>query len=187
MKVNFIINNCLNHTNVNNSGSGASELLFYNTLSALSKFFKIDVYNHSNKICLDDIDYRDYNSFNENQGDTTIVQRYFDKIINLHKQLPNNKYILWSHDYFENGYMHLQGEYSLEYINSYFKTNGIKIVAVSNFHKSNLKSKFPEVEIVVIYNALFSDMFPKIRNVVKKNEITFASNWAKGLETRPNN
>jgi glycosyltransferase involved in cell wall biosynthesis len=182
MKVNFIINNCLNHTNVNREGCGASELLFYNTLLSLSKFYKIDVYNHSNRLRLDDIEYRDYDSFNENQGDTTIVQRYFDKLINLHKQFPNNKYILWSHDFLENGYITVQGEYSLEYINSYFKNNGITTVAVSNFHKNNIKSKFPDIEIVVIYNALFPGIFPKIQNVVKKNEITFASNWAKGLE-----
>ena len=81
MKVNFIINNCLDHTNVDREGCGASELLFYNTLLSLSKFYKIDVYNHSNKICLENIEYRDYSSFNENLGDTTIVQRYFDKLM----------------------------------------------------------------------------------------------------------
>jgi glycosyltransferase involved in cell wall biosynthesis len=42
-------------------------------------------------------------------------------------------------------------------------------------------SFLPDVEIKVIYNALFPEYVPK-QLTVKQNEITFASNWYKGLE-----
>jgi beta-1,4-mannosyl-glycoprotein beta-1,4-N-acetylglucosaminyltransferase len=179
--VNFIINNDCNHDTINVQGCGASEVLFYNTAFSLSKIFKVNVYNHNGSCLIDNVSYKDYNSFNT-QGQVTIVQRHFDVLINLHKQF-NNTYYLWSHDYLDNGFSHLRGEYSREYINEYFKNNGISIIAVSQFHKQHLETILPGVNVIVIYNALFERVFPKIeRNCTENDYVIFGSNWYKGLD-----
>ena len=177
----FVINNNLNHTIVNLQGCGASETTFYNTVASLSKQTALTVYNQFNQPfgIIDRLTYRDYNTFNES-GKVVVLQRFFNEVINFHKKWPTNRYILWSHDYLEKSST-LFGEYSRDYINEYYKTNGITVVAVSNFHKSNILSFLPDVEIKVIYNALFPEYVPK-QLTVKQNEITFASNWYKGLE-----
>ena len=55
-------------------------------------------------------------------------------------------------------------------------------MAVSNFHKSNILSRMPNLNIKVIYNALFYDLYKKnADNIVNNNHIIFASSWSKGL------
>jgi glycosyltransferase involved in cell wall biosynthesis len=181
----FVIDNDLDHEIVNLQGCGASETLFYNTVSSLSRKIPVTVYNKSLKNTgglneTGGLAYRDYNSFNET-GKVVVFQRFFNEIINFHKRSPDNRYILWSHDYLDNGIKTCFGDYSATYINEYFKANSIKIVAVSNFHRANILSFLPDVEITVIYNALFPAYFPK-QLTIKQNEITFASNWWKGLD-----
>ena len=165
MNINFIINNNSNHLLINNEGGGASELLFYNTAKALNG----TIFNNF---------YKNLDSFNVTTS-IVIVQRNFGLLIDYSKKY-SNKYFLWSHDFLENDFSHLSGNYSSEFINEYFKNNCVTVIAVSDFHKNNLLLHFPDVNIIVIYNALFPNVFPKIKTI-KKNQILFASNWAKGL------
>lgn len=183
----FIIQKTCNHQTIINDGGGASELLFYMTALQLSNYFNIIIYNKEpNELCIDNIQYKylpDNNNPNiENiQDSVIIVQRHFDVLIELHKINPSNKYILWSHDYLEYN-SHLTGKYSYNEINKYFNTQNIQIISVSNFHKSNILSRMPNLNIKVIYNALFSDLYKKnADNIVNNNHIIFASSWSKGL------
>jgi hypothetical protein len=182
MNKNFVILNDFNHISINNEGGGESELLFFNVAFSLSKTFNIKIFKTGGEFgIIDDIEYLQISEFKERNTDV-IVQRHFNLLIELHKKNPYNNYILWSHDYLENGFSHLRGDYSKDFINEYFKNNNIKIVAVSNFHKNNLLTEFPDVNIQVIYNALFKSIYPKFEEKNIKSQITFASNWAKGLD-----
>lgn len=184
----FIINNNGNHQNIINSGSGASEFLFYLTAYKLSSYCNITIFNRDIPTTLDSIEYKylpnNLNPSIENINNSVIiVQRHFTILIDLHKSNPSNKYILWSHDFLENNFTHLAGNYSPLEINDYFYKNNITIVSVSNFHKNNIQSILPDVNIVCIYNALFSEHFLKNENIVSnKNNIIFASNWGKGID-----
>jgi glycosyltransferase involved in cell wall biosynthesis len=186
----FIIPNDKNHLSILNDGGGASELLFYTLARNLSKDYKIIIYNlEKDQLTLDNIE---YNYFNRNNLDfikniensVFIVQRHFDIAIDLHKINSKNKYILWSHDYLEYSFPNLSGNYSNDYINAYYSKNAISIVAVSNFHKDNVMSKFPNTSIYVIYNALFPELYVKCDSTnidFNINHIIFASSWSKGL------
>jgi glycosyltransferase involved in cell wall biosynthesis len=186
----FIINKDKNHLSILNDGGGASELLFYTLAYNLSKDYKVIIYNlEKEQLILDNIE---YNYFNRNNLDfikninnsVFIIQRHFDIAIDLHKINSKNKYILWSHDYLEYSFSNLSGNYSQDYINAYYSKNAISIVAVSNFHKNNVMSKFPNTSIYVIYNALFPELYVKhdLTNIdFNDNHIMFASSWSKGL------
>jgi len=186
----FIITKDKNHLSILNDGGGASELLFYTLAHNLSKDYKVIIYNlEKEQLILDNIE---YNYFNRNNLDfikninnsVFIIQRHFDIAIDLHKINSKNKYILWSHDYLEYSFSNLSGNYSQDYINAYYSKNAISIVAVSNFHKNNVMSKFPNTSIYVIYNALFPELYVKhdLTNIdFNDNHIMFASSWSKGL------
>jgi hypothetical protein len=186
----FIIPNDKNHLSILNDGGGASELLFYTLAHNLSKDYKVIIYNlEKEQLILDNIE---YNYFNRNNLDfikniknsVFIIQRHFDIAIDLHKINSKNKYILWSHDYLEESFSNLSGNYSHDYINAYYSKNAISIVAVSHFHKNNVMSKFPNTSIYVIYNALFPELYVKLDSTnidFNDNHIMFASSWSKGL------
>ena len=181
-KIYFIINKDSNHKNIIHNGGGASELLFYMTAYKLSNFFNVTIFNRDIPSIIDNIQYL-YLTDDRNidiHDSVIIVQRHFNIAIDLHKKYPSNKYILWSHDYLENNFAHLSGGYLPNEINNYFSKT-IDIVAVSNFHKNNILSRLPNVNVHVIYNALFSELYIKNEVSVDYNNIVFASNWSKGL------
>jgi glycosyltransferase involved in cell wall biosynthesis len=188
MKIFFIIDNGSNHRDIVKEGSGASELLFYRTIFALSSFFDITIYNYGESTVLDGIQYIHFTfenlSFIKNiTGSTVVIQRYFDKAIQLHKTNSTNHYIIWSHDYMEHSSSILRNEYTYEELNAYISNNYIDVVAVSQFHKKNLLSYMPTITVHTIYNALFPDLYTKHDNIpINKNHIVFASNWGKGLD-----
>ena len=184
----FIITKNQNHKTILHDGGGASELLFYTLAYNLSNEHKVVIYNtERNDTIIDNIKYKyidekNLNFINNIQNSIIIIQRHFNIAIELHKINPNNKYILWSHDYLEYSFNNLSGNYSQYDINTYYSINNITIVGVSNFHKTNIQSKFPDININVIYNALFPELFAKHENIIiNKNNIIFASSWSKGL------
>lgn len=186
----FIITKDKNHLSILNDGGGASELLFYTLARNLSKNYKVIIYNlEKEELTLDNIEYKYFNCNNLDfikniQNSVFIIQRHFDIAINLHKINSKNKFILWSHDYLEYGFPNLSGNYNQDYINAYYSKNAISIVAVSNFHKDNVMSKFPDTSIQVIYNPLYPELYVKHSpNTIEfnENQIIFASSWSKGL------
>lgn len=184
----FIINQHGNHESIIKNGNGASEVLLYLTAKSLSAHFDVIVYNRDAPCKIDDVEYRflpdNMNPDIENINNSiVIIQRHFNLAIDLHKINPNNKYIIWSHDYLEKEFNNLSGNYNPLQINDYFVKHNIQIVSVSNFHKSNILFRLPNVNVIPIYNALFSEYFIKQNNInYDKNTIIFASNWAKGLD-----
>ena len=187
MKIIFVINYCKNHQSIINDGSGASEFLFYQTAKSLADDNEIIIYNREESKILDNINYRFLpNNLNpeieKHNNCIVIVQRHFNQIIDIHKRNPSNKYFLWSHDYLDNIFDNLSQKYTKNEINEYFKNNNISIIAVSNFHKSNLKDKFPDIKVDTIYNALFPQHFIKHDINYDENKIIFASSWSKGLD-----
>lgn len=182
----FIINQCKNHQSIIDDGSGASEFLFYLTIKSLSRHFNIVVYNRDSPCKIDDIEYRflpDNMNLDIDNNSVVIVQRHFSILIDLHKANPSNKYILWSHDYLHSKFNNLSGNYNPSEINNYFSKYNIQIVSVSHFHKINILSRLPNVNVTPIYNALFPEYFIKDSNInYDKNTIIFASNWATGLD-----
>ena len=179
----FIINNHGNHNNIVHLGGGASELLFFRTAFELSKYYNVSIINRDTPSIIDNIQYLYLpDNFNIDIHDSiVIVQRHFNIVVDLHKKYPSNKYILWSHDYLENTFVHLTGNYSPKEIDALSQEAHIDIVAVSNFHKNNILSKLPNANVHVIYNALFGDLYVKNDANVDYNNVVFASNWAKGL------
>jgi len=186
----FIGNIGENHQSIINSGSGASEFLFYLTANKLSEYFNVTIINrYSCQKKIDNIQYYLFLLNNEDRqieninDSIVIVQRFFGTIIDLHKINPNNRYILWSHDHLGNEIGSLGDKYSYYDINKYFFENNIDIVSVSKFHKNNIQERMPSVTIYTIYNALFKEYYIKNENIkYDKNSIIFASNWAKGLD-----
>ena len=182
----FVINSQYNHESIINKGEGASEVLFYLTAKSLSKHFNVIIYNRDSPAKIDDIEYRylpDNMKPDIDNNSIVIIQRHFNIAIDLHKINSNNKYILWSHDYLEKEFNNLSGNYNPLEINDYFVKHNIQIVSVSHFHKSNILSRLPNVNVTPIYNALFSEYFIKHNDInYDKNKIIFASNWAKGLD-----
>jgi glycosyltransferase involved in cell wall biosynthesis len=189
MNIYFIINCSRNHKNIVNSGSGASEFLFYITAYKLSKYCNVTIYNRENHHpqVIDNINYlyldNDRNFINNINNSIVIVQRDFDFIYNLHKKNHNNRYILWSHDHIQNNKSHLFNSHTPDNINKYFSMNNIDIVVVSDFHKDNISKCFPDLKIYRIYNAVFPEYIVRNPNIsYDKNQIVFASNWGKGIE-----
>ena len=186
----FIANIGNNHQNIINSGSGASEFLFYLTAKKLSKYFNITIINRYSHepMKIDNIQYLflpdNQNPQIENINNSIIiVQRNFDTLIYLHKNNPNNRYILWSHDHLCIKMKGLIDNYSLHDINNFFFENNINIISVSNFHKNNIQEILHNVKIYPIYNALFKEYYKRDENIVyNKNSIIFASSWSKGLD-----
>ena len=157
----FIINVHYNHKSIINQGSGASELLFYLTAKSLSKNFNIIIYNRDSPSKIDNIEYRflpdNMNPDIENINNSVVIaQRNFNLLIDLHKINSSNKYILWSHDYLHGEFNNLSGKYNPLEINRYFSKHNIKIVSVSNFHKSNILELLPHVNVTPIYNSFLS-------------------------------
>lgn len=184
----FVIINDSNHNNIIHTGSGASELLFYRTIFALSAFFDIIVYNCGEKMVIDGIQYinfspNDLSFIKDISQSTIIIQRFFDKAMHLHTINATNRYIVWSHDYIESSIYWIDNKYTYNEFNKYFSENQIDVVAVSQFHKKNLLSYMPSIHVKTIYNALFPELYLKHNNIsVNTNSILFASNWAKGLD-----
>jgi len=189
-KIYFIINCNGNHKDIQTTGGGASELLFYMTAYKLSPLFKVTVFNRDTPIKIQNVTYLFLpDNMNPNIEDIhdsiVIVQRHFYIAADLHKINPSNKYYVWSHDYLENDSSNLFKNYSYDDMNHYLSKNNINIISVSNFHKNNILSKMPNVVIDVIYNALFPELYKKDDSVTSspdKNNIVFASNWGKGLD-----
>lgn len=184
-KLYFIINNCKNHKTIVEDGGGASELLFFITAMKLADHFSttiINSNNYSSKIDNVQYMYLPNNLELDINNSVIVVQRHFSILIDLHIKYPSNRYILWSHDFLENKFTHLSGNYTSEFIDNYFAMNNIITIAVSNFHKQNILLKMPNIKIYVIYNALFPELYPKNDNTVINNYIVFASNWAKGID-----
>lgn len=185
-KIYFIINQSENHQSIIDGGGGASEFLFYLTIKSLSRHFNIVVYNRGSTCKIDNIEYRflpDNMNPDIDNNSVVIVQRNFNVLIDLHKNNPSNKYILWSHDYLHDKFNNLSGNYNPSEINNYFSKYNIKIVSVSHFHKNNILERLPNVNVTPIYNALFPEYFIKDSNInYDKNTIIFASNWGKGLD-----
>jgi glycosyltransferase involved in cell wall biosynthesis len=183
----FIINNKRNHKNIINCGGGASEFLFYLTASKLSNYFNVTIFNRNPSEKIENIEYKflpnNMNPSIENiHNSVIIVQRHFCTLIDLHKINPNNKYILWSHDFLGNKFDHLAGTYTPDFINDFFYNNNIITVTVSKFHKTHISNKLPNINCISIYNALFSECYIKNEHIkVNKDYIIFASNWGKGL------
>jgi len=183
----FIINNNGNHKNIINCGGGASEFLFYLTASKLANYFNVTIFNRNPTEKIENIEYKflpnNMNPSIENINNSVIIiQRHFSVLFDLHKINPNNKYILWSHDFLGNKFDHLTGTYTPDFINEYLYKNNIMIVSVSLFHKKNILSKLPDVNVTTIYNAMFSEFYIKNEYIkVNKDCIIFASNWGKGL------
>lgn len=184
----FIINQHNNHESIVKNGSGASEFLFYLTAKSLSSYFNVVVYNRDSPCKKDCVEYRflpdNMNPDIENINNSiVIIQRHFNIAIDLHKINSNNNYIVWSHDYLEKDIKHLSGNYEPLEINNYFVKHDIQIVSVSHFHKGNVLSQLPNVNVTPIYNALFSEYLIKQDNInYDRNTIIFASNWVKGLD-----
>ena len=192
-KIYFIINKCSNHRDIKLEGSGACELLFYMTAYKLSNYYDVTIFNRGPPTIIDNVKYlslpdnKNPNIENINNS-TIVVQRHFSIALDLHKINPTNKYFLWSHDYIEtdcNNNNNLCDQYSTNYVADYFCKNNLSIIAVSNFHKNNIINKIPNVNVNVIYNALFPELYPNINLItpnVNKNQIVFASSWSKGLD-----
>jgi glycosyltransferase involved in cell wall biosynthesis len=186
----FIINCGSNHKDIQTSGNGASEVLFYMTAYKLSTFFKVTVFNRDTPVKIQNVTYLNLpdnmNPNIENIHDSiVIVQRHFYIAADLHKINPSNKYLVWSHDYLENDASNLLKNYSYAEMNQYLSKNNIHLISVSNFHKNNILTRMPNVVINVIYNALFPELYKTnvtITNPPDKNNIVFASSWAKGLD-----
>jgi len=184
----FIINNHGNHKTIINSGSGASEFLFYVTAYKLSEFFNVTIFNRDNdEKRIDNVQYlflpdNSNPNIEDIKDSIVIVQRFFGTIIDLHKINPSNRYILWSHDYLQNSFTNLSNNLSAYEINKYFSENNINIVSVSNFHKKNIANLMKDIRIIPIYNALFDEYYPNLDIEYNKNHIIFASNWGKGID-----
>lgn len=190
-KIYFIINCGSNHRDIQTSGSGASEVLFYMTAYKLSTFFKVTVFNRDAPIKIQNVTYLSLpDNMNPNIEDINdsivIVQRHFYIAADLHKINPSNKYYVWSHDYLENDASNLLKDYSYFDMNRYLSKNNINLISVSNFHKNNILTKMPNVIVNVIYNALFPELYKNDGSIgvpsSDKNNIVFASNWGKGLD-----
>jgi glycosyltransferase involved in cell wall biosynthesis len=189
MNIYFIIYCSGNHKNIVNSGSGASEFLFYITAYKLSKYCNVTIYNRNNHHpqVIDNINYLyldDNINFIDNINNSiVIVQRNFNLIYNLHTKNHNNRYILWSHDYIHNNMASSVISLAYDDINKYFSMNNIDIVVVSDFHKNNVSNFFPDVKLYRIYNAVFPEYIVRNPNIsYDKNQIVFASTWSKGIE-----
>jgi len=186
----FICNNNGNHKNILEEGSGASELLFYFTAYKLSNYFNVTIFNRDiEQLKIDNIQYlflpNNKNPNIENINNSIIiVQRHFSTLIDLHKINNTNRYILWCHDHLGKTFSNLSDKYLPCDVNDYFNKNNIDIIAVSDFHKENIKDIMPNINIIRIYNALFIDIYQKNNNneiQYNKNQIVFASNWGKGI------
>ena len=187
-KIYFIINSCFNHRTILNQGSGASELLFYLTAEKISNLVPVTIFHHEETQKLDKIQYikiEENMTYNFENYSHVIIQRDFGLGIKINKFVKNKeiKLFVWSHDYLEGDIKNLTGEFSALEINNFYHENNISIIGVSLFHQKNLLSYFPNVKIIIIYNAIFPELYdinPNIRYF--PNKLIFASNWAKGLD-----
>lgn len=180
MKLYIVYNNNLNHIDICKKGYGASEFQFYMLAKKLANHnFDVTVFNQSNiNNTIDNITYRKYsdifNGINIDTSAIVIVMRFFQTALDLLKYFPVNNINIWAHDYLE--------KYDAS-ISSKINENNIKIIAVSNFHKKNLSRFFNSDNITTIYNILYSDIYKKQDNInIIKDNIVFASAWAKGLD-----
>ena len=187
-KIYFFINYEFNPDTIINIGSGASEVLFFKITECLAEYFDIIVFQRRNKECrINNIQYKylqypiHEQTVNINNS-IIIIQRCFEDVITMHKSNLSNKYFIWSHDFLhEND--NLFGKLSKSYINDYLTKNNIGVIAVSNFHKNNIKSLLPNVNVTIIYNAVFPEILYKHNDIFRdKNKIIFASSWSKGLD-----
>jgi hypothetical protein len=187
-KIFLFINHEYNPDTLIDSGCGASEVLFLKISEALSLYFDVTVYQRRNKECrIKNIEYKYYQypiheQISHIDDSIIIVQRCFEDVIKMHKSNPSNKYFIWSHDFLQVN-DNLFGKLSKSYINDYIDKNNIGVIAVSNFHKNNIKSLLPNVNVTIIYNALFPEILYKHNDILRdKNKIIFASSWSKGLD-----
>lgn len=181
----FGFNNLSNHQTIMDSGSGASEFQLLMLAKSLADYgFEVTCFSRSDSVRgfgkLDNIIYRDYNDLiNNNRIDTNtplIFWRFFDILPNLTHFYNIDKIILWSHDHRGHGLSKEVGEI--------INHNKLKIIAVSNFHKNSLTHSINPSNIIVIYNAVYNDMYYYDEYTkIDKNAVVFASAWHKGIET----
>jgi hypothetical protein len=160
------------HKSIIETGSGASEFLYYITLFKLKKFYNVKIlYGHKN-IIIDDIEYINFKGndiIKEINNVPIIVHKHFNHLIDLFNINPTNKYILWSHD-------HYYSE-TKETMKKFIKYK-IPIVCVSNYHKKHWEKKYPGITVKVIYNALFPEYFIKDDTIkYDENKIIVPSGW----------
>ena len=185
-----------NHQTIVTAGSGASELLFYMTAYHLhrSHKYKVTVVNRFSETPVQ-LDGMQYVYLPEpvcelppvfEPGTIVIVQRHFGLLMSLHQLYPQNQYILWSHDYLFPNVRGLCTHGTLLDADRYFHQHQIPIVAVSEFHKQNIRENMPRARIVVIYNALFRELYPRTALTAEtydKNRVIYASSWStKGIQ-----
>lgn len=189
--VNFIITNCSNHIDINNNGSGASEMLFFNTAVHLARHFDITIYYAGDTCVRDNIKYVHFNDADKSypfvkeiSNQIFVVQRFFHLAINLHKSNPSNVYVLWCHDHITGSHHDgVYGEYNKHIVREYFCNNNLNIVAVSEYHKELLIKTFTSIRVTRIYNGLFRNYIKPQPNVNRnKYQLLYASSWAKGIK-----
>lgn len=175
-------NNFHDHKNIINSGSGASEFQIILLAKKLADIgFDVTCFNRgANLGKIDNVTYRNYNDIlNNNNIDINtplIFWRFFDVIPRLLNFYNPNKIILWSHDY--------RGHSLSENTGKLVDKNKIQVVAVSNFHKNSLSHLIDPSNIIVIYNALYSEFYQYEDSIkLDKNAITFGTAWSKGIDT----
>ena len=184
----FVIQDKLNHINVKDSGTGASELLFYMTAYEISKIRKVIILNFSETQTINTIEYQhlytNYSNIKNINNAIIIIQRDYELVYKLHQINNNNRYIIWCHDFLsgtKKSHQSLFGNLSYSQINSYFNKHNIDIVSVSDFHKRNILNCMPNINVKVIYNGLFSYLFNKENININKDYLIFASASHKGL------
>lgn len=180
MKIYLVYNNCLNHNEICKKGYGASEFQFYMLAKKLAdNNLDVTVFNQSNiNSKLDNVYYRRYsdifNGINIDSNAIVIIMRFFQTALDLLKYFPAHNINIWAHDHLERFDINVSNK---------INENNIKLIAVSNFHKNNLSQFFSPDNITTIYNILYSDIYKKQDNIeIKKENIVFASAWAKGLD-----
>ena len=188
MNINFVINNYGNHNSIINNGSGASEVLFYLLAEGLSHSYNVRIFNLEKPCKIDNIVYKhlptdlEIETRNAN-NEIFIVINQIDYVIQLQTINKNNKYMLWCHNYLEpdcQKYMYVK--FDLSVVNDFYSKNNIPFIVCSDFHKKNILSLFPDMNIIRIYNSLYPRLFPKKSIQYNKNKIIFASRWSKGLD-----
>ena len=160
------------HKSIIETGSGASEFLYYITLYKLKEFYNVKFLYSAKDTNIDDIEYLNFkgdNMIKEINNTPIIVHKHFNHLIDLFNINQNNKYILWSHDHYYSEKKETMAD---------FVKHKIPIVFVSNYHKKYWEKKYPGINGKVIYNALFPEYFKRDDTIkYNKDKIIVPSGW----------
>lgn len=163
------------HVFIKNKPVGGAEYQFYNLILELKKYLNYETYcyNLGEKKILNGIHYDNLKNLNISKNDVVILIRDPDK--NLINKIKNSeKIIFWRHGLCSKKYSEENKEI-LDVITNF--------VFPSEYAKDQFLINNPNKKTNVIYNILYEEDFLEIRNlkIIKKNQITFASAWHKGL------